>query len=452
MELPSEPGTAPGVIHLGLGAFHRAHQALVFDTLLRSGDRRWGVLGVAMRNPALAEALQAQDGLYSVQVASATGTTWRVPGALWGTAVAAQQREQVVSALAATSTRWVTLTVTEKGYGPELAGLLVEGLARRHTAGHAGLTLASCDNLSGNGRRLQALCEEAARTSGHGPALLDWMARHCAFPNSMVDRIVPAATEAHRAAARAALGMDDAAALGTEGFWEWVLERHLAAPADADLLASAGVTLVDDVHPFEEAKLRLLNGSHSAMACIGTVAGLPFIADCIQQPAVRRYIHGLMTDEVGPHVARTDWPAYRDALITRFANPALRHSVHQIATDSTQKIPQRWVPATLTRWHQGLPFARLAFAAAAWMRHARGQDDTGQPYALSDPLAEMVTTLARRHAGDATATVAALGGLEAIWGTELPHLAPWRDAVAQALHRINTLGLLAALEQENPAP
>jgi fructuronate reductase len=159
-----------------------------------------------------------------------------------------------------------------------------------------------------------------------------------------------------------------------------------------------------------------------------------------------------MGTDIGPLLQRHDWPAYRDALLARFANPALQHSVHQIATDSSLKITLRWVPATLTRWHQGLPFARLAFAAAAWMRHARGQDDAGQPYALSDPLAEVVTTLARRHAGDAHATVAALGGLEAVWGTVLPHLAPWRDAVAQALHRINTLGLLAALEQENPAP
>jgi fructuronate reductase len=441
-----------GVVHLGLGAFHRAHQALVFDALLQRGDRRWGVLGVSMRNPAVADSLAAQDGLYAVQIASAAGVHWQVSGAIWQTCVAARELAQVVAAMVAPGTRWVTLTVTEKGYGPALADLLVQGLAARHEAGLGGLTIASCDNLPHNGRQLQALCVDAAQASN--PALADWIHSRCAFPNSMVDRIVPAATAERLAAAAESLGVEDRAALGTEAFWEWVIERRFVDDSDGDALAAVGVTVVDDVTPFEEAKLRMLNGSHTAMACMGAVAGWPVISDCINQPAVRQFIHALMTQEIGPQLSRTDWPAYRDALLQRFANPALKHSVHQIATDSSQKIPQRWPPSILGTQRSGLPAERLAFAAAAWMRYVRGADETGQPYTMNDPMAEALHALALAHAGDATATVQALGTLTAVWGDALPRDAAWLSRVTHWLAQIHAYGLLAALVQlnsENPS-
>ncbi|MES2954995.1 MAG: mannitol dehydrogenase family protein, partial [Pseudomonadota bacterium] len=434
---------APGVVHLGLGAFHRAHQALVFDALLQRGDMRWGVFGVAMRSSAVADSLQAQDGLYAVQLASSAGSQWQVGGAIWQTAVAAREAARVVQAIAAPSTRWLTLTVTEKGYGPELARLIAQGLAARHAAGLPGLTIASCDNLVGNGRQLQALCLAAARQ--HSPALTDWVTSHCAFPNSMVDRIVPATAPQRLAAAREALGVADEAALGSEAFWEWVIERRFADASDGAVLAAAGVTVVDDVAPFEDAKLRLLNGSHTAMACMGAVAGWPVIGECITQPAVYRFIHGLMTHEVGPQLARPDWASYRDALLVRFANPALQHSVHQIATDSSQKIPQRWPPSVLGALHAGLPVERLAFAAAAWMRYVRGSDEQGKTYAMSDPMAGELQALALAHAGDAEASVQALSTLPAIWGEVLPQDAHWMALVAHRLDDIERLGVLAAL-------
>lgn len=435
----------PGVVHLGLGAFHRAHQALVFDALLQRGDTRWGVFGVAMRSTQLADALNAQDGLYAVQVASSAGSQWQVGGAIWQTAVAAREPARVVQALAAPATRWVTLTVTEKGYGPALADLLVQGLAARHAAGLPGLTIASCDNLAHNGRKLQALCVNAARQLS--PALADWVERTCAFPNSMVDRIVPAATPQRLAAAHEALGVADEAALGTEAFWEWVIERRFADSGDAEVLAAAGVTVVDDVAPFEDAKLRLLNGSHTAMACLGAVAGWPVIGECITQPAVRSFIHGLMTHEVGPQLSRPDWAGYRDALLARFANPALQHSVHQIATDSSQKIPQRWPPSVLGALRAGLPVDRLAFAAAAWMRYVRGSDEQGRSYAMNDPMAGELQALALAHAGEAAATVQALGTLRVIWGEALPVNTHWLALVARQLDLIDRLGILAALAQ-----
>ena len=444
IQLPGYARNGPiGVVHLGLGAFHRAHQALVFDGLLQGGDARWGVLGVAMRSTALADAMAAQDGLYSVQIASSTGAHWQVGGAIFKTCVAAREPATVVQAIAAPATRWVTLTVTEKGYTPELAALLVEGLAARHAAGLGGLTIASCDNLSNNGRRLQALCVDAAQKQS--AALASWITARCAFPNSMVDRIVPAATPERLAAASRDVGVADLCALGTEAFWEWVIERRFVDAADGAVLASMGVTVVDDVGPFEEAKLRLLNGTHSVMACIGAVAGLPVIGDCAGQPAVRQFILGLMTDEVGPHQRRPHWLAYRDALMVRWDNPALQHSVHQIATDSSQKIPQRWPPSVLAQMKAGRPYERLAFSAAIWMRYLRGVGEAGQHYVINDPMAERLQALAVANAGSDAATVQALGTLPEIWGDALPQQQPWLARVTHWLAQINQRGVLPAL-------
>lgn len=416
---PAAPG--PGVVHLGLGAFHRAHQAMVFDTLLKQGDSRWGVFGVAMRSGAVAHALQAQQGRYSVQLASAQASEWRVVEAIRATCVAAQEPQAVRDTIAAPATRWVTLTVTEKGYGPELAALIVGGLAQRHRAGWPGLTIASCDNLAGNGDQLRALCLQAAAD----PALHGWIAQACTFPNSMVDRIVPAATEAVREQAAQALGWRDEAALATESFWEWVLQDRLADPADAQVLRSAGVQVVPDIAPYESAKLRMLNGSHSAIAAVGAVLGLPTVSDCIADPPIRGFIHGLMTRELMPHVTRPQPEAYRDALLARFANPALQHSVHQIANDFSQKIPQRWVPAVLDQLRAGGPVEHLAFAAAAWMRYRKGVDEAGRSYAMNDPMFSA-------------------GG---VWGSELPAHPHWVARVTHWLGRIQQAGLRAALSE-----
>ena len=435
--------TAPGVVHVGLGAFHRAHQALVFDDLLSRGDARWGVFGVAMHNPAVAAALEQQDRLYAVRIASASESGWRICGAIARTCVAALSPDNVLRAIAADSTRWITLTVTEKAYAAPLADLIVRGLAARRAAGQGGLTIASCDNLSGNGRQLQMLCVQAAREKDDG--LASWIDATCAFPNSMVDRIVPAASEATALAAREALGVADHAALRTEAFWEWVIERRFVDDADGDALQSVGVQVVEDVAPFEVAKLRLLNGAHSALACIGAVAALPVISECIGQTVLRAYVHGLMTREVGPLLKRPGWQAYRDALLTRFANPSLQHSVHQIASDSSQKIPQRWVPSALDALAHGLGVDHLAFAAAAWMRYCQGRDEDGAAYTINDPLANTLHALAATHRGDAHATFNALGTLNAVWGTELPAQLVWRDAVIAHLQAIHTHGVLGAV-------
>ena len=434
-----------GVVHLGLGAFHRAHQAVVFDALLGTGDPRWGVLGVAMRSTELADALAAQDGLYSVQIASAEGRRWQLVGSVLGTCVAAREPDRVTAAIAAPATRWVTLTVTEKAYGPALAAQLVAGLAARHAAGLGGLTIASCDNLSGNGGKLRQLCLDAA--AAQDTVLAQWIETACAFPDSMVDRIVPAATPQHRADAARMSGLDDACALGTEAFWEWVIERHFVDPADGAALAAMGVQVVEDVKPFEEAKLRMLNGSHTAIALMGAVIGLPTVADCVANADIRWFVRQLMTDIVMPQLQRPGLPAYRDALLARFANPDLHHKVHQIATDSSLKIPLRWLPTLHTRLAAGADVEPLAFAAAVWMRYLLAEDDQGQPYAISDPAGERLQAIARQHRGDAPGTVAALLQQPAIWGDSLPADQRWTSRVDFWLERIHTLGVAMALVQ-----
>ena len=436
-----------GVTHLGLGAFHRAHQAVVFDALLQGGDARWGVLGVAMRSTDIADGLKAQDGLYTLRIASAEGLRWQVVGAVQDTCVAAREPARVVAALADPAMRWITLTVTEKGYGAALADLMVDGLAARRAGGLGGLTIASCDNLSDNGRKLARLCIDTA--TRQDAALGRWIESACTFPNSMVDRIVPAATAQQRADAAAALGVDDSCALATEGFWEWVIEDRFVDPGDAGVLRAAGVNVVDDVKPFEEAKLRMLNGSHTAMALIGAVQGWPTIADGIAQPAVREFVHGFMTRMVMPHLARPGLPAYRDALLARFANPALHHKVHQIATDSSLKIPLRWLPTLQDALAAGQDVAPLALATAVWMRYLLGEDEQGRTYALSDPQAPGLQALARAHRGDAAATVQALLGVALIWGDTLPRNERFTAAVTQWLQVLQQDGVAAALARIN---
>ncbi len=433
----SPTSAQPGVVHLGLGAFHRAHQAMVFDQLLREGDMRWGIHGVGMTQPGLVNKLRAQDGLYAVRVAGANGIEWHVPGALWQTSVATTERQHVLNAIAAPSTRWITLTVTEKGYTPALAQLLIDGLRLRHAAGQAGLTIASCDNLQGNGHKLKAILHATA--SSQDAELMTWIDARCAFPCSMVDRIVPAATDEVAAAAKEALGMQDECALSTETFWEWVIEDNFVDPSDAALLSRCGVRVTSQVHSYEEAKLRMLNGSHSAMALMGAITGRAHIADCIGSDHIQEFVHRLMTQEVAPHLSRADWADYRDALIQRFGNPYLKHSVHQIATDSSQKIPQRWPPSVLGQMAKGQSFEHHALAAAIFLRYTLAKDEQGKAYALNDPQAESLMAIGANQATEPHACVRALLAREDLWGKELAASEAWLDRVSywhdQVLHQ-----------------
>jgi fructuronate reductase len=407
-----------GVVHLGLGAFTRAHQALVFERALAAGDRRWGITGASLRSPAVRDALAPQDGLYTLVTRDGDGDRRQVIGAVQDVLVAPEDPAALVGRLAEPATHLVTLTITEKGYrlGPDGAlasgeadvaadlasldrprtapGFLVAALARRRVAGLAPFTAISCDNLPGNGRRLAAAIAELA--AAHDPALARWIEAEAAFPETMVDRIVPATTDEDIAAFAAATGVEDSALVKAEPFLQWVVEDRFCSPRPD--LAAFGVQLTDAVAPWEEAKLRLLNGAHSALAYLGALAGLTFVHEAVARPEWRRLVETLW-DESAATLSPPpglDLSAYRAQLMARFANPALAHRLRQIAGDGSQKLPQRLLAPLRARKARGLASPALSLAVAGWMRWQGGRLDTGEAIAVDDPLAE---TLARAQAG-----------------------------------------------------
>lgn len=408
---------AAGIVHIGIGAFHRAHQAVTTDDAMGAGDRDWGIVGVSLRSGDVAAQLNPQDGLYTVSVRGAAGSELRLIGAVQRVLVAAENPQAVVDAIAAPTTHIVSFTVTEKGYlrGPDgaldlsaaqgpasLYRFVGAGLAARKAAGLSGLTLLSCDNLAGNGAALKALMRQYL--AAEHPDLADWFDATCRCPATMIDRIVPATTDADRAEVEAALGARDEGAVVTEGFSQWVIEEDFAGPRPR--WEAVGAELVADVAPYETAKLRMLNGAHSALAYIGLGAGHVFVHQAIADRAIRPLIDRLMRDEAAPTIDAApgqDLALYADALIARFANPALHHRLIQIAMDGSQKLPQRWLE-TLA-WHQarGARCPSLEAAIAAWIGFLRSD------HPIDDPLAEQLRDAVA--GGDALDRLFGKGGL-----------------------------------------
>ena len=464
--------TRIGMVHLGIGAFHRAHQAVYADERLAQ-EPDWAILGASLRSADTAEALNPQEGLYSLAVAGPEGTRHRVIGSVRGVLVAAHDPGTLLARMSDPAVRIVSLTVTEKGYcraasgeldeahadirsdlaspgAPASAlGYLVEALRRRRAAGTAPFTVLTCDNLPANGRTLAGLVARLAAL--RDPDLGRFVANDVAFPSTMVDRIVPATTDADREAAEATLVCADAWPVAAEPFSQWVIEDRF--PAGRPDLAAAGVQMTGDVEPFERAKLRMLNGSHSTLAYLGFLAGHAHVADAIGDPPFRRLIHDLMSEEVAPTLRPApglDLPAYRDALLTRFANPGLKHRTAQIAMDGTQKLPQRLLGTIRDRRKVGAPFGRLALAVAGWMRYATGIDENGHPYEVSDPLAGRLKQVVTGRERDARALVRALLGMEAVFGNDLPADPAFVAQVTHFVHELLVSGARATVAGFDP--
>lgn len=372
-----------GIVHLGIGAFHRAHQAAFTEAAMAGGDRDWAIAGVSLRSGGVRDALVPQDGLYTLTERGAGGARTALIGAVRRLLVAPEAPEAVTALIAAPGVRIVSLTVTEKAYAPGSAvyAVLAQGLAARRAAGRPGLTMISCDNLADNGG---VLARGLADWLGaRDPALRAWVEAECACPATMVDRIVPAPTDADRAAIAAAIGLEDAGAIVTEPFRQWVIEDRFAGPRPRWELA--GARFVAAVAPFEAAKLRLLNGAHSALAYLGLAAGHDYVHQAIADPAIAPVIEQLMRAEAAPGLApapELDVPAYIDALLARFRNPALPHRLAQIAIDGSVKLRQRWLPTLAAAAAEGRRCPAMLRALAAWLVHVRGE---GAP--VSDPLA-----------------------------------------------------------------
>jgi fructuronate reductase len=389
---------AVGIVHFGIGAFHRAHQAWYTDLAMDAGDRDWAITGVSLRSAVVASQLNPQDGFYTLTERSEGSIQTRLIGSVRNVLVASAAPEAVIAALASPSTHIASLTITEKGYcraadgslDPAQAGsgsvyrFLAAGLRKRHDAGLPGLTLLSCDNLADNGTQLERLM--LAYLAHHDPALADWFAAECTCPATMIDRIVPATTADERAKVAAAIGADDEGAVSTEPFSQWVIEDRFAGPRPA--WERVGAELVGDVRPYETAKLRMLNGAHSALAYLGLERGHAFVHEAIGDPGLRQLVMQLMLQEAAPTIAAApgqDLPAYAEALLTRFANPALNHRLIQIAMDSSQKIPQRWLETLAANRRQGLDCPAIIKALAAWIKHVRGDH-----HFVDDPMRDLL--------------------------------------------------------------
>ena len=470
---------ATGIVHLGLGAFARAHLLAYNDDALDAGGALdWGVTGVSLRQPDTRDALQPQQGLYTLAVrggdAAAPGAArqrLRVIGSLHRLLVAPEDPAAVLQCIAAAATRIVSLTVTEKGYchapatgelqwnHPDIAhdlqaparprsaiGFIAHGMALRRAAGLGGLALMSLDNLPANGRVLRAAVLAFARAIGDA-GLAGWIEARCSFPCSMVDRIVPRTVLADRAQVSADLGADDAWPVVAEPFTDWVLEDAFVAgrPAWPGVRWAADAAAVGAA---ERLKLRMVNGAHSAIAYLGVVAGWPTVDAALAEPALRSYIEALMRDEVEPTLAPGSLPAgYRERLLARFANPALAHRCSQIAMDGSQKLPQRLLGTVRDGLAAGQPVDHLALAVAAWLHFLRGHDEAARAYPIDDPLAESLQRVHRQAQAlpDALARAACLMHGIAAFG-DLAGDARWLPALAAALQRLQERGVQHALQ------
>jgi fructuronate reductase len=438
-------GLGVGIVHLGIGAFHRAHQAVYTEDAMAAEGGDWGICGVSQRSPTVVEQLRPQDGLYTLAERDGAGERLRVIGAVRELHWAQADAETVRARIAAPGTRLVTLTVTEKGYrrdpatnrlalnDPGIAadladggartvvGQLVSGLARRR-AGDAGpITVLCCDNLPDNGLVLRGLVADFIFHALHVDGLGEWIADNVAFPSTMVDRITPATTADDLDRIGSELGARDEGAVVTEPFTQWVIEDAFAAGRPA--WERAGAIMTDDVRPYEQIKLRLLNGAHSALAYLAVLAGDELVSDAMRPEAPFAALLGrLMAVDVAPTLTVPDGfdlSRYQGELLERFANPALRHRTIQIAMDGSQKLPMRLLDTIRDRRRAGAEPALASLGVAAWMRFisARRSDD-GRALTVDDPLAE---TIADRLGGreDPEPVVDALLGLRQIFDEEL---------------------------------
>ena len=395
-----------GILHLGLGAFHRAHQAALTETCLNAGALEWGIAAASLRSADTRDALAPQDGLYTLALRQGDSQRLQVIGALTRILIAPENPQALLAAMADPGIRIVSLTVTEKGYTVNLAsgelrlddldvqhdlaypdrprtalGFVVQALALRRAAGIAPFTVLSCDNLPANGQLTHHLLTQFAES--RDPGLGRFIRDNVASPSCMVDRIVPATTDADRAMIAAQLGLTDAWPVLAEPFFQWVIEDHF--PSGRPKWEVAGVEFATNVAPFEAMKLRLLNGAHTTIAAMGRLTGLATVAEAIADPVIRAFIRAYWA-EVAPTIAPgIDVAAYTARLLTRFDNTALQHKTAQIAMDASLKLPQRVLAPLRDVLSEGRDAPLLTFAVAVWIRSSQGRDQAGGLLPLSDP-------------------------------------------------------------------
>jgi fructuronate reductase len=466
---PSAHGV--GIVHIGIGAFHRAHQAVYVDEVLASQGGDWRIVGVSCRSSAVREQLAPQACLYALRELGADAETYRIVGSLADVLVAPEDPHAASEIMQRPATHIISLTITEKGYcrdpatgsldanHPDIVhdlanserprsavGLLMKALRERRRRGTPPPTLLCCDNLPLNGRTMQRVLVEFAALTDPGLAL--WIEREVACPSTMVDRIVPATTASDIAAGASILGRVDRALVKAESFSQWVMEDRFAGPRPR--FEDVGVQVVADVRPYEVAKLRLLNGSHSMLAYLGSLAGYTYVHDAVADPDFSALLRQLMQKEVAPtldSVPGLDVAAYQDALLARFSNPRIKHRLVQIAMDGSQKLPQRLLDTVRVRLNRAQSIDVLALAVAAWIRYATGRDEQARGYVVDDPLAPRFAAIAAASGDDAGALAGGFLALSAVFGTDLARQPVFRDAVIRQLRSLLELGARMTVHQ-----
>lgn len=454
----------PHTLHIGVGGFHRAHQALYLDDLLAMPDtERWGECGIGVlpSDINMREALASQNFLYTLAERSATTQTARVIGSMTGFLLAPGNPEAVLEQMAAPETRILSLTITEGGYfmdegtGEFLAdhpaiqhdlqnphqptstiGLLAEALDRRRTRGLPPCTIMSCDNLRENGHITGRILRAFASLSN--PALEPWIAANIAFPNSMVDRITPATTPADIAWLRNSFGIDDAWPVVAEPFKQWVIEDTFANGRPQ--WERVGAEFTTDVAPYETMKISLLNGSHLAMAYVGAIMGYTYVQDVMADPLLASFIQSFM-DEVTPVVPAipgVSVDAYKQSLLDRFSNPTINDKVTRIASEGSAKFPKWLLPSIQHLLDVGAPTRLVSLVVASWIFYlGRGKDQNGRPLEIVDARAAELTPIATIAGLDPRPILA----IQSIFGERLPANKSFVDAVSAALQTLSRFGV-----------
>lgn len=446
-----------GIVHLGLGAFFRAHGAIYLEEAMAKSGGDWGVVGVSLRHADLRDRLMPQDCAYTACELGPEGETLHIGTAVQSVLVAPEDPEAVLDAMARAQTHIVSLTVTEKGYchapstgrldfaHPDIVadladpakpvsaiGFLCRALDRRRMAGLRPFTVLTCDNLPENGTMLRGLVLELA---GRIDAdLAGWIDAECSFPCTMVDRIVPATTDADIARLAEQTGVYDAAPVFHEPFRQWVIEDRFVDGVRPDL-GAVGVELTDDVRPYEHMKLRCLNGTHSALAYLGYLAGAETVSDAVARPALAGFIRHLWANEIIPVLTPplgVDLHAYTDKLMERYANPGIRHRTWQIAMDGSLKLPQRLLGSIAENLAAGRMPKGLLLVVAAWVRYTSGTGEDGQPIDVRDPMADRLRAIWDRG-GSLEGTVSGYLDIEEVFLPSLARDPAMRSGLAEAL-------------------
>lgn len=440
-----------GIVHFGVGGFHRAHQAMYVDRLLETGKaNEWGICGVGVLpgDRKMADVMKAQDGLYTLLALRADGgREARVIGSIVDYLYAPDDPEAVVELIAAPTTRIVSLTITEGGYsiddaGPDsVFGLVTAALARRQERGLSSPTIVSCDNIEGNGDVARAAF--TAYAEREHPSLAGWMAEHTQFPNSMVDRITPATSPEVIETVESEFGVEDQWPVAAEPFTSWVLEDHFSEgrPRFEDV----GVMLVDDVTPYELMKLRLINAGHQALCYFAYLAGYRLVHDAAGDPLFAKFLQRYMDEEGTPAlkpVPGIDLDDYKRTAIERFANPGVRDTIVRLCFGSSDRIPQWLLPVVRENLRTGGPVELSAAVVASWARYAEGVDEQGEPIDVQDQLADSLVPLAKSQLDNPTAFIENT----ALFG-DLAQQPRFAEAYLRALDSLHRNGARATLEQ-----